>query len=146
MTAGLRIFEIRLPVIGALAVWRDFNEELFPFRIECSADVWSLTTSDAVRLGYCADTIANRFHGAAKRGDAVKAGRVFSRKDDAGEPIIEIGIVDDATTYLQLFDLPRVELQGERSRALLAALRRLGEDARGIPGGGGGGIASRLAR
>jgi len=145
MTAGLRIFEIKL-TIGAVAAWRDFAEQLFPFRLECGGDVWSMTVDDAVCLGRCADTIVSRFQAAARRGDNVKVGPVFRRKDDAGEPIIEMGIDGDDATYFTLFDLPKVTLQGEQSRQLLAALRRVGDDARSIPGGGGGGIASRLAR
>jgi hypothetical protein len=141
MTAGLRVFEIQLPTIGALAVWRDFQEQLFPFRLECSGDVWSMTVDDAVRLGRGADTVARRFRGAAKRGDSVKVGPVFLCKDDAGELIIEIGIGDNDTTYLTLFNLPRVTLQGEQSRALLAALRRVGDDARTCGGGNALGLA-----
>lgn len=130
MTAGLWIFQLTLPTIGLLSARRDFGEELFPFRLECSGDAWSMTIDDAARLGRCADTITRRFQGAAKRGDHVNVGPVFRRKDDAGELIIEIGIDGDETTYLQLFELPRVTLQGEQSRALLAALHRVGEDAR----------------
>jgi hypothetical protein len=129
MTAGLRIFQIELPTIGALAAWRAFNEPLFPFRLECRGDAWSMTVDDAARLGRCAGMIADRFRFAAKRGDAVKVGRAFSRKDDAGELIIELGVASDDATYLTLFDLPRVELHGEHSRALLAALQRVGDDA-----------------
>jgi hypothetical protein len=136
MTAGLRICEIKLPVIGGLAVWRDFGEQLFPFRLECGGDIWSMTIHDAVRLGRCADTVVRRFEGAARRGDSVNVGRVFSRKDTAGEVIIEFGIDDDVTTYLQLFDLPRVTLQGAQAEQLLAALRRVGDDASSIRGAG----------
>jgi hypothetical protein len=146
MTAGLRVFEIELPTIGALAAWRDFNEQLFPYRLERYADVWSMTVDDAARLGRCADVIMRRFNFAARRGESVKSGPLFIRKEDSGELIIEIGIVDDESIYLQLFDLPKLTLRDEQSRKLLVALRRVGDDARGISGGGGGGIASRLAR
>ena len=37
MNAGLRLFEIELPVIGALAVWRDFAEAVFPYRLDVVA-------------------------------------------------------------------------------------------------------------
>ena len=95
-----------------------------------------MTVDDAVRLGRCADTIARRFHGAARRGGNVQVGPVFRRKDDAGELIIEMGIDGDDTTYLTLFELPRVTLQGAQAEQLLAALCRLGADARSIPGAG----------
>lgn len=134
MTASVRIFQIELPTIGALSAWRDFNGQLFPFRLECSADVWSMTVDDAARLGRSADTVARHFRSAASRGDNVKVGPVFVRKGDAGELIIEMGIADDDTTYLQLFDLPKVVLQAKQSRALLAALRRVAEDAHACGG------------
>jgi hypothetical protein len=141
MTAGLHIFQVKLPEIGPLSVFRSFNDQSFPFRLEAGGDTWSMTVNDAARLGRCADTIARRFHGAATRGDSVKAGPVFRRKDDAGALIIEIGIDDDDTMYLQLFELPRVTLRDAQSRALLAALQRVGEDARTC-----GGDALGLAR
>lgn len=141
MNAGLHIFQIELPSIGRLSAFRDFAEELFPFRIECSGDVWSMTVDDAARLGRAAATITRRFQGAARRGDHVVVGPVFRRKDDAGVLIIEIGIDGDDATYLTLFDLPKVTLQGEPSRQLLAALRRVGDDAQTC-----GGSSLRLAR
>jgi hypothetical protein len=143
MAGRLRVFQINLPTIGALSAWRDFDEQSVPFTLEASVtDVfWSMTVDDAVRLGRCADVISCRFRGAAARGENVKVGPVFTRKGDAGELIIEIGIVDDDAIYLRFFDLPEVTLHGEQSRALLAALRCVGDDARTCGGGDALGLA-----
>ena len=146
MTAGLRVFEVNLPTIGHLAVWRDFSEQSFPFRLECGDATWLMSIRDAASLGYSAVRAGNRLRGAAKRGDTVQLGSVFRRDDDTGTFIAEIGVVDDTTMYVQLFELPRVELQGEQVEKFLAALLRLDADVRSIPGGFGGSIASRLAR
>jgi hypothetical protein len=143
MAAGLRVFQVELPTVGALSAWRDFAEQSFPFTLEASVtDVfWSMTVDDAVRLGRCADVISYRFRGAAARGENVRVGPVFSLKDDAGEQIIEIGIVDDDAIYLRFFDLPEVTLHGEQRRVLLAALRCVGDDARTCGGGNALGLA-----
>jgi hypothetical protein len=136
--AGLRIFQLDLPTVGALSAWRVFGEQLLPFRLEASAlpDVfWSMSIHDAARLGHCADTIGYRFRGAAKRDEGVKIGAVFIRRENDGNLIIELGIVDDDSIYLQFFGL-RATLRGEQSRQLLAALRRLGDDASSIRGAG----------
>lgn len=145
--ASLRVFEIRLPTIGALQVWRDFTEQaFFPYRLECGGATWLMSLSDAASLGYSAVRAGNRFRGAARRGDTIRLGSVFRRDDDTGTFIAEIGIVDDTTMYVQLFEFSRVELQGEQVEKFLAALLRLDADVRSIPGGFGGGLASRLAR
>ena len=90
--------------------------------------------------------IGNRFRRAARTGNSVEVGQIFRRDDDTGAFIAEIGIADTTTMYVQIFDLPRVELRGEQAEPLLGALRRLDVDVRAIPGGYGGGIASKLAR
>jgi hypothetical protein len=138
MAAGLTIFQIDLPTIGRLSGRRQFAEQEFPYELECSAwlEFWSMEVHDAVRLGRAADVIDFRFRYAAQRGDAVKAGPVFSRKmSDTEEPIIEIGIVDDAVC-LQMFALPRVMLWGQQAELLLTALHHLATDARSIRGAG----------
>lgn len=146
MTAGLLIFEVKLPTIGRLAMWRNFTEQSFPFRLECGGATWLMSIRDAASFGYSAVRAGNRLRGAATRGGTVQLGSVFRRDDDTGTFIAEIGIVDDTTIYVQLFEFPRVELQGGQAEQLLAALLRLDADVRSIPGGFGGSIASRLAR
>jgi hypothetical protein len=145
MTAGLRIFEVKLPTIGALAAWRDFAERPHPYRLEVGDDTWLMSISDAARLGYSAVIIERRFRRAARTGNSVEVGQVFRRDDDAGL-LAEIGIGDAATISVQLFNLPRVTLQAAESKQLLAGLLLLDADAGGIPGGHGGGLASKLAR
>ena len=63
----------------------------------------------------------------------MRLGQIFRRDDDTGAFIAEIGIADTTTMYVQIFDLPRVELRGEQAEPLLGALRRLDVDVRAIP-------------
>jgi hypothetical protein len=142
MSGGLRIFEIELP-FGVLAVWRDFGGE---YRLECTAPLGcvSLTIGEAMRLGRAGEIIHQRFQFAGRRGDDVKTGPVFARREGTRDLIIEIDAVDNDTIALRLFNSSKMTLHGEEAERLLRALCRLADDARAC--GGGGGIASRLAR
>ena len=141
MTAGLRVFQLRLPVIGEVSVFRAFDEALFPFRLDAGGDAWSMTVGDAARLGRAAGTIARRFRSAVRSGDGVAVGSVFRRRDMAGALIIEIGIVDDASIFVQLFELPQVTLRGEQIDELVDGLLHVGDDARLCGGGNALGLA-----
>jgi hypothetical protein len=143
MTGGLRIFEIELS-FGTLSAWRAFAGE---YRLECNAPLGSrsLTIGEVLRLGRAGEIIERRFSFAGRRGDDVKTGPVFARSEGTGNLIIELNAVDNDTIALRLFGSSKITLHGEEAERLLAALCRLADDARAC-GGGGGSIASRLAR
>jgi hypothetical protein len=145
VAAGLQLFQIVLPTMGSLAAWRLFSEPALPYQIEASASsvFWSAAADDIRNLGAAERLVDFRLRAAA-HGDGVQVGSVFARREATGASIIDFGIADDETVFLQMFDLPKVLLQGEQSRQLLAALHRLGEDARSLGGIVGG--TSRLAR
>jgi len=142
MTGSLRIFKIELP-FGALSVWRDFAGG---YRLECTAPLGceSLTIGEAMRLGRAGEIIHQRFQFAGQRGDDVKTGPVFARKEGTRDSIIEIEAVDNDTIVVRLFGSSKMTLHDAEAERLLMALCRLADDARAL--GGGGSIASRLAR
>lgn len=141
MTGGLRIFRIELP-FGTLSAWRDFAGE---YRLECTAPLGcgSLTIGEGMRLGRAGEIIERRFSFAGQRGDDVRTGPVFARREGTRDLIIEIDAVDNDTIALRLFNSSKLTLHGEEAEQLLVALCRLADDARAR---GGGGIALRLAR
>jgi hypothetical protein len=140
MTASLTLFQLDgLPVLGRLEARRLFDGREFPYELECSAwpEFWSMEVRDATALGWVASRIDFLFRLAAQRQETVKVGPVFSRKmNGTKELIVELGITNNTTIYLQMFTLPRATLRGEQIGVLLAALRRLDEDAGGIRGAG----------
>jgi hypothetical protein len=143
MTAGLRIFQIELP-FGTLLVWRDFAGQ---YRLDCNAPLGCgpLTINEALRLGRAGEIIERRFSFAGRRGDDVRTGPVFACREGTRDLIIEINAIDNDTIDIRLFGSSKMTLHGEEAEHLLAALCRLADDARSC-GGGGGSIASRLAK
>jgi hypothetical protein len=143
MTGGLRIFQIELP-FGTLSMWRDFAGE---YRLDCNVPLGcgSLTINEALRLGRAGEIIERRFSFAGRCGDDVRTGPVFARKDGTGDLIVELDAIDNDTVDLRLFGSSKMRLHGDEAERLLVALCRLAADARAC-GGGGGSIASRLAR
>jgi hypothetical protein len=140
MTGGLR-FEVELP-FGTLAVQREFAGG---YRLECTAlPSRRLTVGDALRFGRAGETIERRFAFAGRRGGDVKTGPVVARKEGTGELIIELNAVDNDTIVVRLFGSSKMTLHGEEAGRLLELLCRVADDARAC-GGGGGGVASRLA-
>lgn len=143
MTGGLRICQIELP-FGTLSVWRDFAGE---YRLDCNAPLGcrSLTINEALQLGRAGEIIERRFAFAGQRGDDVKTGPVFARREGTGELVVELDAIDNDTVDVRLFGSSKMRLHGDEAGRLLVALCRLAADARAC-GGGGGSIASRLAR
>jgi hypothetical protein len=143
MTGGLRIFEIRLP-FGILSAWRNFAGG---YRLECAAPLGcgSLTIGEAMRLGRAGEIIHQRFRDAGQYGKDVKTGSVFARREGTRDLIVEIDAVDNDTISVRLFGSSKMTLHDAEAERLLVALCRLADDARAL-GGGGGSIASRLAR
>ena len=87
MTGGIRIFQIELP-FGTLSAWRDFAGE---YRLECTAPLGcgSLTIGEGLRLGRAGEIIERRFSFAGQRGDDVRTGPVFARREGTRDLIIE---------------------------------------------------------
>ena len=143
--SGLRIFEVDILGIGRLSAWRTFAGE---YRLECPAPIGSvmLTIGEAGRLGRAGETIHHRFGDAGQYGRDVKTGSVFARREVTRDLIIEIDAIDNDSISVRLFNLAKITLHDDEAEGLLVALCRLAADVRSIPGGYGGGLASRLAR
>ena len=75
----------------------------------------------------------------------MKTGPVFARREGTGELVVELDAIDNDTVDVRLFGSSKMRLHGDEAGRLLVALCRLAADARAC-GGGGGSIASRLAR
>ncbi len=146
MSAGIRLFQMPIPMLGQLQVRHEFSGT-FPFSMSVDAglDFWWLTFDDATRLAAAAGVVLLRFKWAVKRDEMVKVGSVFARKSEADEPIIDLGIYDDESIYFQFFNSAQVRLPGEQCSELLEAFLRLGEHAAMVRRAAGAGNSFGLA-
>lgn len=130
MTASITALDIVLPQLGRMTATRMFSgPDLYRVQAETVAGCWTPSPSDLAWLRRCTGTIRNRFHAAEKRGECVVRGRVYRRPLEAdAENIFDLGILDEASIYLQFFTAGPIRLPDEEGNALLTALENFTAD------------------
>jgi hypothetical protein len=131
--AGVRLFQIVIELgLGTVEGWRNLtNPEACWLSVTGQPD-WFMTPQTAARLGRAARRL---FRALSKTGvpnlraadardaeDEVKTGPMFTGRSQDGELMIELGIIDAGSIYLQLGDRHKLRLTGDQAAGLLQAL------------------------
>jgi hypothetical protein len=151
MTDIVLFNDLKLPLLGTLSGRRVGNFPDRPYVIDASgsAHYWSADVNQVKMLGRGMKKLNRLLLQANRPGGELKVGPIFTSpliERSTRQLIIDFGIVDKATIYLQMFEVPRIELDDEDLQIkLMECFHLLAEDAASLPPGTGG-PRSRLAR